>query len=256
MILLFDIGNTRTKYQLMTNDAPSTTDYCSNNDISRNWLMNNFNSVSEIILSNVNAPELTDTITDWANDKSIPLTVIEVTSEAFGVNCGYEEPSQLGVDRWVVALAAAKLYPAEDCIVVDSGTATTIDIIKQGKHFAGGWIIPGIDLMVESLLGATNKITIDRKKQFSEHFGINTNSAVFNGAFIATLSTIKESIEQLTYQPQAPKVIVTGGYGELLSENLFVECVFIDDLIFQGMLRFSQTLPSSDTSVGKKTANK
>ena len=73
------------------------------------------------------------------------------TPEAAGVRNAYRDPAQLGVDRWL-AIVAAHRDPGGACCVVDVGTAATIDAVRGDGQHLGGFIVPGPDLMVGSLL--------------------------------------------------------------------------------------------------------
>ena len=67
-----------------------------------------------------------------------------------GVRNGYAKPAQLGSDRWAALIAAWHLVQRK-CLVVDSGTATTIDTLSGQGEFVGGLILPGVELMQRSL---------------------------------------------------------------------------------------------------------
>lgn len=74
-------------------------------------------------------------------------------------NC-YEEPHQLGVDRWLAALAASYFYAEQNLLIVSMGTATTIDAVNAKAHFLGGWILPGLTTMLASLGQSTAQLPI------------------------------------------------------------------------------------------------
>ncbi|WP_352284776.1 type III pantothenate kinase, partial [Pseudoalteromonas sp. Q18-MNA-CIBAN-0097] len=79
----------------------------------------------------------------------------------------YEHVGNLGIDRWLALIAGFTLYPNTACIVVDAGTATTIDVLdSEGLHL-GGWILPGLDLMTSSLTQNTQRVFDDGKTPFT-----------------------------------------------------------------------------------------
>jgi type III pantothenate kinase len=71
-----------------------------------------------------------------------------------GVRNGYRSPRQLGIDRWLAVCAAFTRFRNPLC-VVDAGTATTVDLVTAGGDHEGGLILPGIDLMLSTLLART-----------------------------------------------------------------------------------------------------
>jgi len=125
----------------------------------------------------------------------------------------------LGADRIVDILAAKKLYPEKELLIIDFGTATTFDMIKDSTYM-GGCIIPGIALSINALFSNTAALP---KIEFTEPetvLGINTVSQINAGIFYGNVGSIKELI--LQYKKFFPNayVIATGGQGEKISEYI------------------------------------
>jgi len=136
-----------------------------------------------------------------------------VVSDIKGLKCLYETPHSLGVDRWVAACAANSHYGS--CVVVDAGTAITIDLVKDGAYL-GGLILPGLDMMASSLISNTAKINA-QAVDVELGVGRSTASAVTNGALFAAVGAIK-----LLYGQQGPNMglVLTGGSASLICEFL------------------------------------
>ena len=79
---------------------------------------------------------------------------------AAGVINGYAEPSRLGVDRWLALLAARQLCPG-NLVVVDAGTAITLDLLSGDGRHLGGYILPGVERQAQSLWGGTSRVRVE-----------------------------------------------------------------------------------------------
>ena len=125
----------------------------------------------------------------------------------------------LGADRIVDILAAKKLYPEKELLIVDFGTATTFDMIKDSTYM-GGCIMPGIALSINALFSNTAALP---KIEFTEPetvLGINTVSQINAGIFYGNVGSIKELI--LQYKKFFPNayVITTGGQDKKFQNTL------------------------------------
>ena len=77
-----------------------------------------------------------------------------------GLKIQYRNPAEVGSDRIADAIAAVDLFPGQDLIVVDFGTATTIEAIRKDGTYMGGMILPGIRLAMEALESKTAKLQV------------------------------------------------------------------------------------------------
>src|SRR5499427_3904546 len=83
-----------------------------------------------------------------------PVTWVKAKRSECGGTNGYASPARLGADRWAALVSARSMFRAA-CLVVMAGTATTIDPLRGDGTFAGGMILPGLDLMKRSLAEST-----------------------------------------------------------------------------------------------------
>jgi len=133
----------------------------------------------------------------------------------WGVTNGYRQPRRLGVDRWVAMIGAwAEVQSA--CLIVDAGTAVTLDAINDDGMHLGGQIIPGVDTMLDSLSSATSDIPLIKaaaKQSPSDlkMFGHNTAAAVREGAQNAIAGAIDRAFRTLQSNAYNPTIILTGG---------------------------------------------
>lgn len=239
MIALLDIGNTRTKWQIQESAVNGVTLAINNQDISQHWLDDHFANVKSMVMANVSKQSLTELITQWADKRKVSLTVVYSQKTRFGLSCAYEQPASLGVDRWLVMLAAYKRYPGKNILVADLGTATKLDIIRSTGQHLGGWILPGIDTMYSSLLSDTTLVHAEKSANASLAIGKSTTECVNNACWLASAGAINLAIQQASAQSCAIDVLVATGGNARLIENLIEHPVtLIDDLIFYGLQHY------------------
>ena len=139
MRLLVDIGNTRTKYTFEQQGELSIIQSERNETINEKWLSSITESVVSIVVASVSEAYIIEVFIAYAQQHNIELHIVNSESKRFGVTSSYQQPTTLGIDRWLTLLAANILYPDENVLIIDAGTATTIDLLdSQGIHL-GGW---------------------------------------------------------------------------------------------------------------------
>lgn len=174
-------------------------------------------------------------IEQLAQQLTIPLTWLESTSADFDVRNGYDHPTQLGADRWA-GLIAVRALSIEASIIVQAGTATTIDLLDAEGVFRGGLILPGLMLMRQLLARNTEQLT-----DVSGHFGelpTNTNDAIASGALHATLG----AIERMRSTHGVAQCVLSGGAAADLLPHLAAPIRQIDYLVLEGLLQVAKAL--------------
>ncbi|MBN1384640.1 MAG: type III pantothenate kinase [Elusimicrobia bacterium] len=148
-----------------------------------------------------------------------------------------KNPAQAGADRLVNAVAVKTLfgYPA---IVIDMGTATTIDKISAKGEYAGGMIAPGLEMSVASLYEKTAKlpkIKLSQKLLKNFSIGKNTKEAILAGVFTNHIGFLKEAIRRIQKSDKRrAKIILTGGYADYFSG--YIEHSIVDkNLTLKGL---------------------
>lgn len=228
--LLVDVGNTSAKYCLLTDSCYQL--------ITSFDALQVIDSIDALVIASVSDNPEVDQLRDKALASNISVQNVEVMPESFGITCGYPNYQNLGIDRWLAVIAAELLYPQENLVIVDAGTAMTVDFLTANKKHLGGWIIPGIDLMQEAIVNkAPNVFKTDQCVQ--ETFATDTPSAVFNGCVVACESTIYSAVELFSQKVGSNiRVLLTGGNAGLLLNRLKIESVEQQNLIFIGLNRF------------------
>ncbi|WP_213995050.1 type III pantothenate kinase [Arsukibacterium sp.] len=166
---------------------------------------------------------------------NIPWRQVGSEAQAFGViNC-YVEPHLLGVDRWLALLAAKQLFNGQAVMVVDAGTALTIDWLDETGMHQGGWIIPGLRLQQQSVVQQTAKVFNKELLDARVIPGRETISCLQNGCLAAVVGAIQQGWRL----NKAKRLILTGGDALYLKPQLADLTVTIEPLlIFQGLARY------------------
>ncbi|MCY1647902.1 type III pantothenate kinase [Caulobacter sp. SL161] len=165
-----------------------------------------------------------------------PLVIGE--NAKLGIDVRIEKPSEAGADRLVNAIGAAMVYPGP-LVVIDSGTATTFDIVAADGAFEGGIIAPGINLSMQALHEAAAKlprIAIQRPAG-NRIVGTDTVSAMQSGVFWGYISLIEGLVSRIKAERGEPMtVIATGGVASLFEGATDSIDHFDSDLTIRGLL--------------------
>lgn len=147
--------------------------------------------------------------------------------------------SQLGVDRWLAALAGFE-HTGGECVVVDAGTATTIDLVDaQGIHL-GGYILPGAVLMIQSIAAATAIRVPDNPSPCSSNMPGTTAEAIHCGSIQAQAALIEEVRHNMG---QDCAVVIGGGGAEALVPRLKGGCQRVQQLVLEGLACLARREP-------------
>lgn len=137
-----------------------------------------------------------------------------------GLRIKYSNPSEVGADRIVTALAAKTLYPDKQLLVVDFGTATTVDAITKNGDYLGGAIFAGAKLMGEALETKTAKLPSVEIVRPSNVCGQTTVKSIQSGLYWSTVGAVKEMTKRLSeeiFSDEKPTIVATGGVGKVFS---------------------------------------
>ncbi len=156
-----------------------------------------------------------------------------------GVVSRYAEPAQLGGDRWA-ALIGARARHSGGCVVVNVGTAVTIDALSAEGEFLGGLILPGPELMAEAL--ATGTAGLPRQQGQFELFPTSTANAIFSGSLQAVCGAIERIERALAAAIQAqPQIVMSGGSGDLVASQLARPVTLAPNLVLEGLIAVARS---------------
>ncbi len=235
-LLCLDCGNTRLKWGLHSNGL---------------WLergalpLTGIGLLPETIFSlprpvraiacNVAGLQASDAIAAVAETLAVPLSWATARAEQCGVKNSYDVPSRLGADRWAALIGASSVHRGA-CLVVNAGTATTIDVLDGECVFRGGLILPGIDLMRAALAGNTAQLPLAEGK--FDALPRNTADAIASGALQATAGAIERMFQRLAGQAGAI-CLLSGGAAENLAPLLDIPLLCIDNLVLEGLAQLA-----------------
>ncbi len=160
-----------------------------------------------------------------------PITWIASTSNQCGVRNQYDDPALLGADRWAALIAAHQLH-CGGAVVVNAGTATTIDIIDALGIFQGGLILPGLDLMRHSLAANTAQLPLAAGN--FQALPRNTHDAIASGCLQATAGAITRMFTRLK-EHENPICLLSGGAANPIAPLLDIPVRRIDNLVLEGL---------------------
>ncbi len=242
--LLIDVGNTRLKWGLAGPDGAHRVRalaYRENLDAVLEELLESMPSApGRIRACSVTRSEVAAKIDEVAQRTwGLQPEWAEVQALSGGVTNAYTEVHRLGVDRWLAILAAYKLARAA-AVVVDVGTAATIDAVLENGQHLGGMILPGTELMSESLFAQTEQIiapasALRDPENLLEFFASDTDLAVQNGGLAALCGAIEFSMKVIAARDQGAQLFLTGGGASSLLPYLAKPWVHRPALVLDGL---------------------
>ncbi len=137
-----------------------------------------------------------------------------------GMRTLYQDSSKLGSDRWSAIIGARSLSKT-NALIINAGTATTIDLLgSNGVHY-GGWILPGLSLMHHSLEANTAQLPLAVRNSSAQGFGTSTNEAIIGGCDAAQIGAIQYALD-LAKQMNLPieKIWLDGGNAKTLMNQI------------------------------------
>ncbi len=170
-----------------------------------------------------------------------PLGVAPVWAQAWehqcGVRNGYREPARLGSDRWAALIAARARHPGP-CLVVNAGTAVTVDALDADGLFLGGLILPGLRPMRKALSAGTAALP-DQPGEVRD-FPTDTADAIATGLLAALAGAVLRQHGLLAARcGAAPHLLISGGDGARLAAALPLPVEWVDNLVLEGLVRIA-----------------
>ncbi|HUX63568.1 type III pantothenate kinase [Sulfuricella sp.] len=235
MILAVDAGNTRIKWGLHDGNSWQAKGWVATADVAGlgdAW--KDLAAPERIVASNVAGPQVAMQIEEVCNGWPARMQWVVAVESQCGVSNGYEIPSQLGSDRWAALIAARTIAP-EGCVVVNAGTAMTVDGLTADGVFLGGLIVPGLATMLRAL--AENTAAIGEAGGHYSDIPRNTPDAVYSGALSAMVGAVWHMNALLAGEiKRAPTCLLSGGDAQVLLPLLSGKTRMVDNLVLDGLL--------------------
>jgi len=235
--LVLDAGNTRVKWAFVNdgifvaNGAVPTADP---DALAAEWRDLPLQGVRALACS-VAGPTVHDRIGALVSAHSATDVVwFTSTERCAGVYNRYDRPTQLGADRWA-AMVGARARTDDPVVVVNAGTAITVDALASTGEFLGGLILPGVGVMLDSLAQRTAGLR-SAPGRFSE-FPRNTADAMASGALEAAAGAVARMVGRLAAREGIhPQVILSGGSAPTLAPGMPEGTCRVEHLVLEGLL--------------------
>ena len=248
MLLVIDSGNTNTLFAIHDGQSWAgqwriATDPARTADEFAVWfyqLMDmaklNFADISDCVISTVVPQSLFNLRNLARRHMNVEPMIVGEPSVELGVKVRLPNPEQVGADRLVTVLGAALKHDGP-IIVVDSGTATTFDILSADRHFEGGIICPGINLSMRALHEAAAQLPRIEIRKPDKVVGKNTVEAMQSGVFWGYIGLIDGLVDKIRQEDGRPfTVIGTGGVASLFEGASKTIQHFDPNLTIEGLL--------------------
>jgi type III pantothenate kinase len=239
ILLTIDSGNSFIKWGIhdgskwLIQNKAATNDFSS---LKAQWDNLPVQPVS-IIISHVANQIVRDTLSDLLSVWSVSPHWVKALPFQCDVYNGYTDPSQLGCDRWMALIAARHLLQ-QSCLVINVGTAMTVDALSGSGQFLGGIIVPGPNLMLRSLKENTEQL--DDNVGSYQDFPSNTSNAIFSGVVQTALGSIERMrcllSEQLELGQPLNNCIISGGGAHILMPYINFPIRIIDNIVLEGLV--------------------
>lgn len=145
-----------------------------------------------------------------------------------GLKLKYSNPKEIGADRIASSIGATGLKKDADILVVDMGTAITVDCISRDREYLGGSILPGLRIGAEALANGTAKLPSVEIARPEHVCGNTTVEAIQSGLFYGTAGAIRELshlYQKNVFKGEKPFIIGTGGFSRLFEEYRLFDIV-------------------------------
>lgn len=246
MILCIDAGNSRVKWRLtdsgkmLAQGAQLTSEVVEGKNID----FSDIKSLHEVRIASVAGEKIVEKLQQQMHQQfSVPVRLAAVSATLGELSCAYEDPQTLGVDRWL-AIAAAHQQYQEPVMVIDAGSAITIDIVGPGGQHVGGYIAPGLRLMHDALWDNTSDVRVVGSGAEQLWLpGKNTQQAVNKGCLLAAVSTIESLASQFPV-----RIVITGGDAKILMQAISLNAESHSNLVLDGMLLDGIELVDAESS--------
>ena len=263
MIVLMDVGNTRIKlgwWDAQQGREPEVQAFALSDTAGSlkeklgQWLSQHASPLEAAIGVNVAGQDVAVQIEQALSARSCPVRWMRPTASMLGMTNRYEQPEQLGADRWAALLGVSGRYPDNDTpiILATFGTATTIDTLAPGAVFEGGMILPGPALMRSSLARGT--ANLPHALGDGHAFPHNTAQAISTGVLSAQSGALWRQcrVVQETYGAW-PRVCVSGGaWTEVQAEvlagmaSIGIDVEHLPHPALDGLARLAQTMANQE----------
>ena len=239
MMLLVDAGNQRLKWALgdatgqWQDQGVVTVEDSLVSKLTAAW--SDLQTPRRIVVSSVAGGRAAQDIQAVSARWKVPVNFIKPSDAAFGVRNAYEQPDQLGSDRWASMIGARELDKGALC-VVDCGTAVTVDALAADGTMVGGVIFPGLAMARRALREHTAGIGAPEAVAEAGLRSRGTAQAVAAGTLYGTAAAVDRFVAEYFDELGSPTTAyLTGGDAPVLAPHLKMSMASVPDLVLRGL---------------------
>lgn len=246
MLLAVDVGNTNTvlgvfegetlvaDWRIATNSHMMPDEYAMLLSGLMSYRGLTIGSIGASIVSSV-VPKVTSHMAEMLEEYAGARPLIVGPSIETGVKIAVDNPREVGADRIVNALAAFRLHGGP-AIVIDLGTATTLDAVSAEGTYLGGAIAPGLITSVEALSRYTARLPMVEMVRPPRALGRDTSSAMQSGIILGHAAMLEGMVRRIAAEMEGePRVIATGGFCHVMAEEVPLIHAADKNLTLQGL---------------------
>ncbi len=182
--------------------------------------------------------EFTTRLLAWLRDHREPQVTL-LSCRDLNLKTELPQPDRAGIDRLLAAVAANCVRPANrNAVVVDVGTAVTVDLVRRDGTFCGGAILPGVAMAARALHEFTDLLPLVPMAELADAppaLGNDTISAMRSGLFWGAVGAVRELIVRMSPSADPPLVILTGGAAQSVASLLAQDALFEPHLVLAGI---------------------
>jgi len=248
--LLVDLGNTRLKWCALA-DADGSTDGVqaiahSGRDARAKWeACLRSRPWRSVWIASVAPPQLLarfeQSCAHWLPEQ--PRWHARSRGRCGDLRVGYDQPSQLGIDRFLALLAARELWPRERVLLASIGSALTLDLLEADGEHAGGLIAPSPQAMHRALAGMAPQLA-DVTPVMNEvpptEFARDTAGGIASGCTFAAIGLIEHCVRAAALRGEPSMLVLTGGGAATLAPRFEARSTLVPHLVLAGLRRYAQ----------------
>lgn len=241
MNLVVDIGNTHTKLAWFDQGEITESLRFGRQDIVDYQEIFNRNAAEMVIISSVgrHAPDLMENF-----NKNFRKVIFLDHITPLPIHIGYKTPETLGHDRIAGCAGARYLFPKSPVLVIDLGTAITIDFINAAGEFLGGNISPGMSSRFRALNDYTANLPLVESDSSFPHFGSDTRTAMVAGVQQGIVFELNGYMDEYAEKYPDCHFVATGGDANFFVHEIKRAIFVLPDLVMTGLnfiLEFNTT---------------
>lgn len=238
VILAVDAGNSRVKWAMhdgrnFVNDG--WVAHADLDELDRDW--SSLPVPARIVVANVAGEAARGRLERLFSRWQVGVQWVVAARTQCGVTSSYDDPAQLGPDRWAALIGARSLCTGP-CLVVGVGTAMTVDAMDASGTFLGGIIVPGFELMHEAL--ARNTARLSAEQGVFSAFPRSTRDAITSGAIQALGGAVERMRDEMIAAGHVePTLLLAGGAAGFVAQRLAFPQRTVDKLVLEGLVRIA-----------------